>query len=147
MDAISEGREMTSSMTDRDDTTTTAGRGMADRLPGLSSNDLRVAKEQSEWAGGMVDFYLPGMMHPMEEQGLVLQVVSEDTVRFISVVDHIGSLTAAAMVKASFEEAGISVEMDPFTVLVPYDRLMEKVEAVDEDEFIAGNDPLGMEVA
>ena len=147
MDGISEEPEMTSSMTDRDDTTTTAGRGMADRLPGLSPNDLRTAKEKAEWAEGMVDFYPPGMTHQMEEAGLVLQVVSEDIVRFISVIDHIGSLTAAAMVKASFEEAGISVEMDPFTVLVPYDRLMEMVEESDEDEFVAGNDPLGMEVA
>jgi hypothetical protein len=131
-----------------EDTRTNDMRGIAERLPGLSANDLKVAREQSEWAEGMTDFYPPGMTHDMPEQGLVLQVVSEDTVRFISVVDHIASLTNAALVKASFEEAGITVEMDPFTVLIPYGRLMEGY-GEDErgDEFVAGPDPLGMEVA
>jgi hypothetical protein len=138
---------MTSNMTARNDATTTAGGDMAERLPSLSPNELRIAKEKAEWAEGMLDFYLPGMTHEMDEQGLLLQVVSGDTVRFISVVDHIGSLTAAAMVKASFEEAGVAVEMDPFTVLIPYERLMEQTESLADDEFVAGNDPLGMEVA
>jgi hypothetical protein len=138
---------MTSNMTARNDATTTAGGDMAERLPSLSANELRIAKEKAEWAEGMLDFYLPGMTHEMDEQGLLLQVVSGDTVRFISVVDHIGSLTAAAMVKASFEEAGVAVEMDPFTVLIPYERLMEQAESLADDEFVAGNDPLGMEVA
>jgi len=37
--------------------------------------------------------------------------------------------------------------MDPFTVLIPYERLMEQAESLADDEFVAGNDPLGMEVA
>ena len=112
-------------------------------LPSLSPNELRLAHEQVEWATGMVEFYLPGMTHRMEEQGVVLQMVSEDTVRLISVIDHIGALTTAAMTKASFEEAGITFEVDPYMVLIPYDRLVGR----NEERPTEDDDPLGMEVA
>ena len=135
---------MTRNMSDRTDATKNDSAAAAlGGLPNLSPNELRVAQGNTEWAGGLVEFYLPGMTHRMEDQGVVLQVVSKETVRIISVVDHIGSLTSAAMVKASFEEAGIDVETDPYMVLIPYDKLVEG----NADEAAEGNDPLGMEVA
>ena len=135
---------MTRNMTDRTDATKNDSAAAAlGGLPNLSPNELRLAQENAEWADGLVEFYLPGMTHRMEDQGVVLQVVSKETVRIISVVDHIGSLTSAAMVKASFEEAGIDVETDPYMVLIPYDKLVEG----NVNEVAEGNDPLGIEVA
>ena len=80
-----------------------------------------------EWAEGMLNHYDVGELHEMPDFGIILQIVSEDTARCISVYDHGYPLLMLRMLMATFEHAGLTLEVEPHTVLRPY-------EAPDEQE-------------
>mgnify|MGYP006094040515 CR=1 FL=1 len=52
--------------------------------------------------------------------GIDLQVVSKQIVRCIAVVDHPYCWETLALLLVTFEEAGINLEIDPYTVVRPY---------------------------
>ena len=102
---------------------------IADRLPELEEDAIQEAVKghHVEWAEGMLNHYDVGELHEMPDFGIILQIVSEDTARCISVYDHGYPLLMLRMLMATFEHAGLTLEVEPHTVLRPY-------EAPDEQE-------------
>ena len=102
---------------------------IADRLPELEEDAIQEAAQEHhvEWAGGMLNHYDVGELHEMPDYGITLQILSKDTARCISVYDHGYPLRMLRMLMATFEHAGLTLEVDPHTVLRPF-------EAPDEQE-------------
>ncbi|MCH1511650.1 MAG: hypothetical protein L7S54_03585, partial [Candidatus Thalassarchaeaceae archaeon] len=73
-----------------------------------------------------------------EQSGVFIQRVTEETVRCVAVVDHSFCYSSLAWMRASFEAAGIEVQVDPYTVVIPY---------VPEDEEPEPQVTMGVEVA
>ena len=102
---------------------------ISDRLPELEEEAIKDASQQDsiEWAQGMLSHYDVGDLHEMPKYGITLQIISEDTARCISVYDHGYPLFMLRMLMETFEHAGLTLEVDPHTVLRHY-------EAPDEQE-------------
>jgi len=102
---------------------------ISDRLPELEEEAIKDASQQDsiEWAQGMLSHYDVGDLHEMPKYGITLQIISEDTARCISVYDHGYPLLMLRMLMETFEHAGLTLEVDPHTVLRPF-------EAPDEQE-------------
>ena len=115
-----ETRQM-SSTTNEDNSSQTIR--IADRLPELSDDAIQDAsKEDSvEWAQGMLNHYVSGALHDMPDYGITLQIVSDNTARCICVFDHGYCLFMLSMMIQTFEHAGLTLELDPHTVLRPYE--------------------------
>ena len=90
---------------------------VADRLPELDEEALASAKANVGWAMWF-GRAAPGVVH-QDTNGVALQVVGRGIVRFISVGDHPHCFETLAMMATSFEEAGVSIEMDPYTIVYP----------------------------
>ena len=101
---------------------------IADRLPRLSDEAIQDASQDDsvEWAQGMLEHYSPGAIHEMPDYGITLQIVSEDTARCISVFDHEYCMFMLHMVVTTFKQAGLTLEVDPHTVLRPYEASEEQ---------------------
>ena len=101
---------------------------IADRLPELSNEAIQDASQDDsvEWAQGMLEHYQPGAIHEMPDYGITLQIVSEDTARCISVYDHGYCMFMLHMVITTFKQAGLTLEVDPHTVLRPYEASEEQ---------------------
>ena len=96
---------------------------VADRLPTLTEEQTAEAQgaEHVEWAQGTLEWYDSGDLHDMPELGVTLQVVSEDTVRCVSVHDHGYCFFMLSMLVCTFEHAGVTVQIDPYTIVRPYE--------------------------
>jgi len=96
---------------------------VADRLPELNEEDANnaVSHQQLSWAHGFMENYNDGVTHFMKDVGVNLQKVTADTVRCVAVVDHPYCLSSLAMVALAFERAGIELQVDPYTVVIPYE--------------------------
>ena len=101
---------------------------IADRLPELEEEHLADASQQDsiEWAQGMLNHYDPGTIHDMPKYGITLQIISENTARCISVFDHSYCMFMLQMTIATFDHADLNLEVDPYTVLRPYETLEEQ---------------------
>jgi hypothetical protein len=101
---------------------------IADRLPELEEDAIQEAAKEHhvEWAEGMLKHYDVGELHVMPGVGITLQIVSEDTARCISVYDHGYPLLMLRMLMATFEHAGLILEVEPHTVLRPYEAPVER---------------------
>ena len=101
---------------------------IADRLPELEEEHLADASQQDsiEWAQGMLNHYDPGTIHDMPKYGITLQIISENTARCISVFDHTYCMFMLQMVITTFEHADLVLEVDPHTVLRPYEAPEEQ---------------------
>ena len=116
------------------------------RLPDLNKENQEFAttKAKLRWVEGWMAWYLPGNIQNMQDDGIILQKVDDTTVRCVSVVDHPFCYLSLSLVSASFECVGVSLEVDPFTIVTPYtqpeDRDQERHDGDDE-----GSDP-GVEV-
>ena len=116
------------------------------RLPELNKEDKEFAttREKLEWVEEWMSWYVPGQLQTMEDGGIILQKVDASTVRCVSVVDHSFCYLTLALVSTSFERRGVSLEVDPYTIVTPYippeDREPHRY---DEDD--GGDDP-GVEV-
>jgi len=116
------------------------------RLPELNKEDKEFAITQAklDWVQNWMSWYMPGELQRMEDGGIILQKVDDSTVRCVSVVDHPFCYMSLALVSASFERRGVSLEVDPYTIVTPYippeDREPHRY---DEDD--GGDDP-GVEV-
>jgi hypothetical protein len=96
---------------------------VADRLPELEEVDANyaVSHQQLSWAHGFMDDHKDGQMFIMRDCGVHLQKVTEEAVRCIAVVDHSYCFLTLAMVTLAFERAGVEIQIDPYTVVIPYD--------------------------
>ena len=101
---------------------------IADMLPELPDEAIQDASQDDsvEWAQGMLEHYSPGDIHEMPDYGITLQMVSGDTARCISVYDHGHCMFMLHMVITTFKQAGLTLEVDPYTVLRPYEASEEQ---------------------
>ncbi|MBD36343.1 MAG: hypothetical protein CL512_06200 [Actinobacteria bacterium] len=109
-------------MSDTTEDNTRSQMMIVEMLPELTEEWIRDAtqNEHLEWARGMLEFYEPGAIHEIEEWGITLQIVSSDTARCISVFDHGYPMHMLQMLITTFEAAGLTLEIAPYTVLRPY---------------------------
>ena len=108
-------------------------------LPELNDEETSTAQDNVNWAAGFLGLP-PGTIHE-DNGGVLLQVVSTRTVRCLAVVDHPYSYLSLAMMALSFETAGMTLEFEPYTIIMPMPREEEQEECVPE------NNHVGMEVA
>ena len=111
-----------------DTTCTSQTISISDMLPELSDEAIQDASQDDsvEWAQGMLEHYSPGDIHEMPDYGITLQIVSGDTARCISVYDHGHCMFMLHMVITTFKQAGLTLEVDPYTVLRPYEASDEQ---------------------
>ena len=85
---------------------------VADMLPELPDEAIQDASQDDsvEWAQGMLEYYPPGTIHE----------------RCISVYDHGYCRFMLQMVITTFNQAGLTLEVDPHTVLRPYEASEEQ---------------------
>ena len=111
-----------------DTTSTGPTSSIADRLPELPAEAIEDASQEDsvEWAQGMLQHYSPGSIHEMPDYGITLQIISEDIARCISIYDHGYCMFMLQMVITTFQRAGLTLEVDPHTVLRPYEAPEEQ---------------------
>ena len=122
---------------------TTTNETVADRLPEMNEEDISFAKshQQLAWCHGFMDNHSNGHTYYMKDHGIHLQRVSESESRCVAIVDHPYCYATLAWLEISFEKAGITLQVDPYAVVIPYDPPEEEDERESEDE------GTGMEVA
>ena len=96
---------------------------VACRLPELDEEHASMALSHSSlaWCHGFMENHKDGQMFYMESCGLHLQRVNETASRCVAVVDHSYCYSTLAMITLSFEKAGIDLQVDPYTVVIPYE--------------------------
>ena len=101
---------------------------VADRLPELNEVDANnaVSHQQLSWVHGFMDNHKDGQMHFITDCGVHLQKVTEEAVRCIAVVDHPYCFSTLAMVVLAFERSGVELQVDPYTVVTPYEPREEE---------------------
>ena len=116
-----------------DDSTT-----VAERLPKLSEKETRIALSENniEWVKEFMETYLQGKIHL--NNGVYLQRISIETVRCVGIVDHPQAFELLSSMNATFCSEGVSVQIDPYAVVIPY---------IDDDEKSPepNEDTIGME--
>ena len=112
----------------------TMNENVACRLPNLDEKDSALAQTNTGWAQDMVENLSVGSIHRMDDYGVELQVVSEEAVRCVTVVDHPYCYRTLAMIAVSFETAGIDLQLDPYTVIRPFDPPEDNGSPPDEDD-------------
>ncbi len=92
------------------------------RLPNLDEETVQGVgdHEHRQWVHGWMAGHHNGQGYFFEERGVFLQRVTEETVRCVAVVDHPFCYEVLARMRASFEAAGIEVQVDPYAVVIPY---------------------------
>ena len=125
--------KITNSDSDNDNPTS-----ITDRLPSLSEKETRIAhlEDNLEWARQLLASLL-GKVH--QSNGVYLQRVSESEVRCVGLVDHYHAWESLSSMKATLSAEGASLQMEPYTVLIPYTE--EEEESPDSSE-----DSIGMEI-
>lgn len=113
------------------------------RIPSLSDEDLEWVREHErlQWAHGWMSALVDGQAHSFTSDGILIQKVDNSTMRIISVTDHEWCLRGVAFMRATFEAVDVEVQLDPYTVIVPYSEPDETEQAQHNDQTI------GMEVA
>ena len=125
--------KITNSDSDNDNPTS-----ITDRLPSLSEKETRIAllEDNLEWARQLLASLI-GKVH--QSNGVYLQRVSESEVRCVGLVDHYHAWESLSSMKATLSAEGASMQMEPYTILIPYTE--EEEESVDSHE-----EPTGMEI-
>ena len=92
------------------------------RLPNLDEETTQEMgdHEHRQWAHGWMAGHYDGQSHFFDQSGVTIQRVPEDTVRCTAIVDHPYCYSSLAWMRASFEAAGIEVQVDPYTVVIPH---------------------------
>ena len=113
------------------------------RMPSLSEEDIAWAGEHMnrQWAHGMMAGLIGGQVHWFGSDGIMMQKVDDGTVRILSMIDHEWCFRQVAYMRATFEAVSVEVELDPYTVLMPY------VEPAEAEQVDAPGEPSGVEVA
>lgn len=105
------------------------------RLPTLTEEDLSWVREHErrEWAHGWMAGLIKGQVHWFGSDGILLQKVDDSTIRIVSVTDHEWCFRGVAFMRATFEAVSVEVQLDPYTVLMPYSEEDES-ERVEQKE-------------
>ena len=119
---------------------TITNENVAERLPELDEVDAinAVSHQQLSWAHGFMDNHKDGQTYFLKDCGVHLQRVNETESRCVAIVDHSYCYASLAMMALSFEKAGIGLQVDPYTVVIPYEP---------RDEKEAPHETTGVEVA
>jgi len=101
----------------------TMNENVTDRLPKLDEEhaSMALSHQQLSWCHGFMDNHKDGQMFFVESCGIHLQRVNETASRCVAVVDHPYCYSTLAMLTISFEKAGIDLQVDPYTVVIPYE--------------------------
>ena len=101
---------------------------VVERLPELDEEGVGIAlsHQQLAWCHGFMDNHKDGQMFYMEWCGVHLQRVNETESRCVAIVDHSYCYASLAMMALSFEKAGIDLQVDPYTVVIPYEPRSEE---------------------
>jgi hypothetical protein len=112
---------------------------VSERLPALNKKYERYAKMDEN------KYYIQRNMEREEgeywfdgDTGLTIQKVDENTLRVIAVFDDPTPYLCLAMLSLTCIELGISIQMEPYTIIRPYIRTKETM---------ASDEPTGSEVA
>ena len=110
------------------DDTKLTDKTIVEMLPELEEEALLDASQEDsiEWAQGMLKHYDPGSIHDMPKYGITLQIITANTARCISVFDHSYCMLMLQMMIATFDHADLTLEVDPYTVLRPYEAPEEQ---------------------
>ena len=113
------------------------------RMPTLSEEDLAWVgeHERRQWAHGWMAGLVDGQVHWFGSDGILMQKVDESTIRILSMMDHEWCFRGVAYMRATFEAVSVEVQLDPYTVLMPYEETSEA-----EQVKLSGESP-GVEVA
>ena len=92
------------------------------RLPPLDEDEEAIARseENLQWIRGWMENVDVGRVRIIRNQGITLQKVNDEVVRCLAVEDYPvpgGPYWVLALMAASFHEAGIALEIDPYTVI------------------------------
>ena len=90
---------------------------VADRLPELTEEELGTAQENVGWAAGFIGVEQGTIHHDVK--GISLQVISNRTVRCLSVGDHPYCYRTLAYMARSFELAGVEFQVGSCTIPRP----------------------------
>ena len=101
---------------------------VAERLPELDEEEVSMAlsHQQLAWCHGFMNNHKDGQMFYLESCGVHLQRVNETESRCVALVDHPYCYATLAMMALSFEKAGIDLQVDPYTVVIPHEPRDEK---------------------
>lgn len=97
---------------------------VAEWLTELSAEDREGARGEIEWAKMFIALYRPGDFHTIPH-GVTFQAISFDTVRCVRIFDSPRAWWWLSMLKVSFEEADITLELDPYTIVTRYPERAE----------------------
>ena len=103
---------------------------VAARLPEVSAQLQHDAKSPYalNWVDNLMSYSTGHLTNDLfSRMGVVLQVVSVNTARCVLVVDEDDALETLKTLTISFEAAGKTLEIDPFTVLMEYYQRTEPV--------------------
>ena len=109
-------------MTTEDDTRkdTRESASLADRLPELDEEDIRRTQEATSraWAYSNLSVGV-GYVWTHADQGVSLQVTSDDTMRLLTVIDHPYCLYIVASMAATLEHLGLRLDRSQ-AIVAPY---------------------------
>jgi len=96
-------------------------------FPELSDNEVEHAKSHNSlsWAHSFMIENKTGHTKWLGDVGVHLQKVDDDVVRCIGVVSHTWCFTALSMLNLTFETANIRLELEPYTLVIPYTPVEE----------------------
>ena len=85
---------------------------LGDRLPVLSEEERNWTKgsTQKDWVYSQLSCGI-GYVWPLPDQGMSLQVISDDTIRLLTVVDHEWCLFMVACVMAALDNLGLKLDL------------------------------------
>ena len=85
---------------------------LGDRLPVLSEEERSWTKgsTQKDWVYSHLSCGI-GYVWTMPDQGMSLQVISDDTIRLLTVVDHEWCLFSVACVMAALDNLGLKLDL------------------------------------
>ena len=128
MTETTEGSLMQNSCSPHNKEATIPNETIAERLPELDEGDAinAVSHQQLSWAHGFMDNHKDGQTYFLKDCGVHLQRVNETESRCVAIVDHSYCYASLAMMALSFEKAGIDLQVDPYTVVIPYEPRSEE---------------------
>ena len=101
----------------KNESTLTLNTNVGDKLPTIDAKGQAYARSKAaSWAMQFWDLPI-GYIHE-DDAGVNFQVINRGTVRCLSVWDDTYYYETLALMILSFQEAGISVEIDPYTMIL-----------------------------
>jgi hypothetical protein len=111
-----------------DDTITNAMPTIAERLPPLDEEEKQfaISHQCRQRAHGFMVDHKDGQATFFVKDGVNFQRVNKTIVRCVQIFDHPFCFARLASMRVTFESAGIEVQLDPYTVVTPYEEPPEE---------------------